>query len=111
MVKLQLKYLSFFFGLITILSFFNLIYSYYLNLYLNLNTYYYTLIASSVISIFFYKLKTASKKQSIFDKILTVFLGYVLLPLILSIPFYFSIYNLTFLNSYFESISGYLTGF
>ena len=112
MLKLQLKYLSFFFALITILSFFNLIYSYYLNLYLNLNTYYYTLIASSVISIVFYKLKTVSKKESIFDKILTVFLGYVLLPLILSIPFYFSIYNLTFLNSYFESISGFTsTGF
>ena len=112
MLKLQLKYLSFFFALIKILSFFNLIYSYYLNLYLNLNTYYYTLIASSVISIVFYKLKTVSKKESIFDKILTVFLGYVLLPLILSIPFYFSIYNLTFLNSYFESISGFTsTGF
>ena len=112
MLKLQLKYLSFCFALITILSFFKLIYSYYLNLYLNLNTYYYTLIASSVISIVFYKLKTVSKKESIFDKILTVFLGYVLLPLILSIPFYFSIYNLTFLNSYFESISGFTsTGF
>ena len=70
------------------------------------------MIASSVISIVFYKLKTVSKKESIFDKILTVFLGYVLLPLILSIPFYFSIYNLTFLNSYFESISGFTsTGF
>ena len=52
------------------------------------------------------------KKISIFDKILTVFFGYFLLPLILSIPFYFSIYNLTFLNSYFESISGFTsTGF
>ena len=112
MLKLQLKYLSFFFALITILSFFNLIYSYYLNLYLNLNTYYYTLIASSVISIVFFKLKIVSKKESILYKSLTVFLGYVLLPLILSIPFYFSIYNLTFLNSYFESISGFTsTGF
>ena len=35
-----------------------------------------------------------------------------MLPLILSIPFYFSIYNLTFLNSIFESISGFTsTGF
>jgi len=43
---------------------------------------------------------------------LTVFLGYILIPLILSIPFYFSIYNLTFLNSYFEAISGFTsTGF
>ena len=35
-----------------------------------------------------------------------------MLPLALSIPFYFSIYNLTFLNSFFESISGFTsTGF
>ena len=112
MFRLQIKYLSFFFGLISILSFFNLIYSYYLNLYLNLNTYYISLIVSLVISISFYKIKIPEKKLSIFDKILTVFVGYILLPLILSIPFYFSIYNLTFLNSFFESISGFTsTGF
>ena len=112
MFSLQIRYLSFFFGLISILSFFNIIYSYYLNLYLNLNTYYYSLIISFVISVIFYKLKIQSKKISIFDKILTVFLGYLLIPLILSIPFYFSIYNLTFLNSYFESVSGFTsTGF
>ncbi len=112
MIKLQLKYLSFFFGLISILSFFNIIYSYYLNLYLNLNTYYFSLIISLLISILFFKLKINEKKQSIFDKILTVLLGYILIPLILCIPFYFSIYNLTLLNSYFETVSGFTsTGF
>ena len=112
MLKLQLKYLSFFFGIISILSFFNIIYSYYLNLYLNLDTYYYSLISSLIISILFYKIKIIETKYSIFDKILTVFFGYILIPLILSVPFYFSIYNLTFLNSYFEAISGFTsTGF
>ena len=112
MLKLQLKYLSFFFGLISILSFFNIIYSYYLNLYLNLDTYYYSLFSSLIISVLFFKVKLIEKKQSIFDKILTVFLGYILIPLILAIPFYLSIYNLTFLNSYFEAISGFTsTGF
>ena len=39
-------------------------------------------------------------------------LSYILLPIILSLPFYFSIYNLTFLNSIFESVSGFTsTGF
>ena len=112
MIKLQLKYLSFFFGLISILSFFNIIYSYYFNLYLNLNTYYFSLIISLLLSILFFKLKANEKKQSIFDKILTVLLGYILIPLILCIPFYFSIYNLTLLNSYFETVSGFTsTGF
>ena len=112
MFNLQIKYLSFFFGLISVLSFFNIIYSYYLNLYLNLDTYYLTLMISLIISVLFYKIKTSEKKSSIFEKILTVFFGYLLIPLILSIPFYFSIYNLTFLNSFFESISGFTsTGF
>ena len=112
MLQFRVKYLSFFFGLISILSFFNIIYSYYFNLYLNLNTYYFSLISSSIISIIFYKIKASKNKPSIFEKILTVFLGYILLPLILSIPFYFSIYNLTFVNSLFETISGFTsTGF
>ena len=112
MFNLHLKYLSFFFGFISILSFFNIIYSYYLNLYLNLNTYYYSFAVSLIIAILFYKVKIPENKINIFKKILTVFLGYILLPLILSIPFYLSIYNLSFLDSFFETISGFTsTGF
>ena len=112
MFSIQIRYLSFFFGLISILSFFNIIYSYYLNLYLNLNTYYFSLFVSFVISLILYKSKLPEKKLSIFDKILTVFFGYILITLVLSLPFYLSIYNLTFLNSFFESISGFTsTGF
>jgi len=108
----RVKYLSFFFGLISVFSFFNIIYSYYFNLYLNLNTYYFSFISSFIIAILFYKIRSSDKKPSIFEKILIVFLGYILLPLILSIPFYFSIYNLTFLNALFESVSGFTsTGF
>ena len=111
MFKLQFRYLSFFIGLISILSFFNIIYSYYLNLYLNLNTYYYSFILSLIISILFFKLGKYQKKQTIFDKILTIFFGYLLLPLILSIPF-IQYLQLNLLNSYFEAISGFTsTGF
>ena len=112
MFILQIRYLSFFFGLASILSFFNIIYSYYLNLYLNLDTYYWCLLISLLITFIFYKIKAPDKKPNIFNKILTVFFGYLFLPVVLSIPFYFSIYNLTFLNSFFESISGFTsTGF
>ena len=112
MIGLQVRYLSIFFGLISVLSFFNIIYSFYLNLYLNLDTYYITLILSLILAIIFYKINIYEKKPSIFEKILTVFFGYITIPLILSIPFYLSIYNLTFLDSYFESISGFTsTGF
>ena len=108
----RVKYLSFFFGLISIFSFFNIIYSYYFNLYLNLNTYYFSFFSSFLIAILFYRLKSIDTKPTIFEKILTIFLGYFLLPLILSIPFYYSIYNLTFLNAFFETVSGFTsTGF
>ena len=110
---IKLIYLSIFCGIISILSFFNIIYSYYLNLYLNLNTYIWTFIVSIFLSILFYYAKNSyEKKITIYEKILTILLGYFLLPLIIAIPFYFSIYNLTFINSYFEAISGFTsTGF
>ena len=108
----RVKYLSFFFILVSVFSFFNIIYSYYFNLYLNLSTYYFSLFSSLIIGLLFYKIKEVDKKPSVFEKILTVFLGYILMPIILSLPFYFSIYNLSFLNSIFESVSGFTsTGF
>ena len=110
---IKLIYLSVFFGIISILSFLNIVYSYYLNLYLNLNTYIYTFLVSVTFTLIFYKFNSNDeKKTTIYEKILTILLGYFLLPLIIGIPFYFSIYNLTFVNSYFEAISGFTsTGF
>jgi len=109
----KLIYLSVFFAIVSILAFFNIVYSYYLNLYLNLNTYIYTLIVSIFLAILFYYIKSnEEKKITIYNKILTILLGYFLLPLVISIPFYFSIYNLTFVNAFFESVSGFTsTGF
>jgi len=110
---IKLIYLSVFCGIISILAFFNIIYSYYLNLYLNLNTYIYTFLISIVLTLIFYLIKNNDgKKTIIYEKILTILIGYFLLPLIIAVPFYFSIYNLTFINSYFEAISGFTsTGF
>ena len=110
---IKLIYLSVFCGIISILSFFNIVYSYYLNLYLNLNTYIYTFLISIFLTLIFYISKNNNeKKTTVYEKILTILTGYFLLPTIISIPFYFSIYNLTFINSYFEAISGFTsTGF
>ena len=110
---LKLIYLSVFCGIISMLSFFNIVYSYYLNLYLNLNTYIYTFLVSLILTILFYFIKNKKeKKTTIYEKIFTIVLGYFLLPLIISLPFYLSIYNLTLINSYFEAISGFTsTGF
>ena len=113
MTNIKLIYLSVFCGIISILSFFNIVYSYYLNLYLNLNTYVYTFLISIFLTLIFYIIKDKDeKKTTIYEKIITILVGYFLLPLIIAMPFYFSIYNITFINSYFEAISGFTsTGF
>ena len=108
----SLVYLGIFSLLISVLSFFNIIYSYYFNLYLNIDSYVYSLILSLIVGVVFLFKKKDNYKVSIYHKILTVILGYFLIPLILSIPFFFSIYNISFLDSYFETISGFTsTGF
>ena len=56
--------------------------------------------------------KKEENKITIYTKIIAVVIGYVVLPLVISIPYYFSIYNISFINCYFESISGFTsTGF
>ena len=108
----SLIYLGIFSLIISVLSFFNIIYSYYFNLYLNLDSYIYSLILSLLLGLIFLFKKKDNHKLSIYHKILTVISGYFVLPLIISIPFYFSNHNISFLDSYFESISGFTsTGF
>ena len=112
MSRFSLFYLSFFSLIISVLSFFNIIYSYYFNIYLNLNCYIYSLILSLIFGFSFFLVKKNKDKISVYQKILTVLAGYILLPIILAVPFYTSIYNISFLNSYFEAISGFTsTGF
>ncbi len=112
MSRFSLNYLGIFFILISILSFFNIINSYYFNLYLNIDTYIYTSLISSLIGVPFLIIKKIDKKITIYEKILIVIIGYIFLPLIISIPYYLSIYNISFLNCYFEAISGFTsTGF
>ena len=112
MSRFSLNYLGIFFILISTLSFFNIINSYYFNLYLNIDTYIYTSFISSLIGIPFLIIKKIDKKITIYEKILIVIIGYIFLPLIISIPYYLSIYNISFLDCYFEAISGFTsTGF
>ena len=98
--------------LISILSFINIIYSYYFNLYLNIDTYFYTLLFSLSFGVIFLFIKKKDLKINIYNKILTVIFGYLVIPIIISIPYYLSIYNISFLDCYFEAVSGFTsTGF
>tara|TARA_B100000029_G_scaffold213170_1_gene211181 strand:- start:41 stop:1447 length:1407 start_codon:yes stop_codon:yes gene_type:complete len=112
MIRFSLIYLSVFFYLISLFSFFNIIYSYYFNLYLNVDSYIYTLILSLIFGSLFIFNKKIENKVNIYKKIITVIIGYISLPIIISLPYYFGINNITFLNCYFEAISGFTsTGF
>ena len=112
MFSFQIYYLRFFIFLISILSFLNILYSYYFDLYLNVDSYFYTLLISLIPILSFIFLKKKEVKISIYTKIITVISGYILLPAIIALPYYFSIYNVSFMNSFFEAVSGFTsTGF
>ncbi len=113
MSRFSLIYIGCFLLILSIFSFFNIIYSYYFNIFLNVDIYTYVFFITLFLGLFacFYK-KIKLKKISIYQKILTVLFGYLFFPLIISLPFYFSINNISFINCYFEAISGFTsTGF
>ncbi len=112
MINFTHLYLGVFSLFISALSFLNILYCYYFKLFLNINNFIFIFIVSLLIgSIIFFKKKNL-KKVSIFQKILTVLVGYICLPILLSIPYYLIINNISFLDSYFEAISGFTsTGF
>jgi trk system potassium uptake protein TrkH len=65
----------------------------------------------SVAFIFFNK-KFLYVKLNFFEKLLIVIAGFFYFPLLISVPYYLSIYDISFINSYFEAISGFTsTGF
>ena len=113
MTKFSSIFISSFLFLISIFSFLNIIYSNYFDIFYNIENYVFTLIISIFLGcllLFFNKRNL--KKITLYEKIFTVLSGYILFPLIISIPYYFGIKNITLLNSYFEAVSGFTsTGF
>ena len=112
MLNFTQLYLGIFSIFISALSFLNIIYCYYFKLYLDINSFFFIFLATLIFgSIIFFKNKNI-KKVSIYQKILTVILGYLTLPIILSIPYYLIINNISVLDAYFEAVSGFTsTGF
>ena len=103
-------YLSLFCFPISLLSFINILYASYFDYFLSIDTYFITLIVSLLAGFsFFYFGKKSSKKISFIDQLILIISTYILTSILISIPFYLSNYQVTFLNSIFESISG-LTG-
>ena len=108
-----LKYFGIFFLIISFFSFFNIIYSYYFDLLNNLNNYILTFTLTLIIGLFLILFKKYKyEKINLFERILIVLIGYLILPMVISIPYYLSLDNIGIINCYFEAISGFTsTGF
>jgi trk system potassium uptake protein TrkH len=103
-------YLSFFCFPISFLAFINILYASYFDYFLSIDTYFIALFISlfAGLTLFYYG-KNSKKKISFFDQLMLVITAYLITSFLIAIPFYLSNYQVTFLNSIFESISG-LTG-
>ncbi len=111
---MNFKRISYYLGLycfpISVLAFINILYSSYFDYFLSINSYVITLFISLTIGlvlIFFGK--KSEKKINFIEQLLLIILVYLLISLLVALPFYLSNYQVTFLNSMFESISG-ITG-
>ena len=111
---MNFKSISYFLGLfcfpISFLAFINILYSSYFDYFLSIDSYFTTLLISLVIGIsFIYFGKNSQKKINYIEQLFLILAVYLLTAFLISIPFYLSNNQVTFLNSFFESISG-LTG-
>jgi len=108
--KSILFFLGIFSLLVSIFSVLNILYSVYLEFIIDLSSYIITFFISlSIGFLFFYIGRHHSKNFTLIDQIFFIVLIYFFLPLLISIPYFFSIYNIGLLDSYFESISGITT--
>jgi len=106
--------ISYYLGLscypITFLSFFNILYSSYFDHYLNIDSYFLTLVISFLFGTGFYWFsKSGEKNIKFYEKLILIFIIYFLISLLISIPYYFSSYQFSFIDSFFEAISGLTT--
>ena len=91
--------------LIVFFSIINLFYCFYFDFKINLEIYFYTLIISFLYYLITFRIKF-KKNFKTNNLILFAILGWTILPLIMSLPFWLGGYS-NFLNSYFETVSGF----
>ena len=111
---MNFKSISYYLGLscfpISILSFINILYSSYFDYFLSINSYILTLGVSFFFGLTLFLIgKKSIKRINYIEQLIFVVLVYLLISFLIALPFYFSNYQVTFLNSLFESISG-ITG-
>ena len=105
-----LFYLGIYSIFVSFFSFLNILYSIYFNFIIDINSYVISLTISLFVgSLFCLVGRRYSKNISLSDQIVLIISGFVFMPLLICIPYFLSIYDISLLNSYFESISGFTT--
>ena len=111
---MKFKSISFYLGLfcfpISFLSFINILYSSYFDFFLSLDAYLITLFISFILGsgLCFYG-KKSFRKINFIEQLILIILVYLLIGLLISLPFYLSNLQINFISAYFEAISG-MTG-
>ena len=111
---MNFKRISYYLGLfcfpISILAIINILYSSYFDYFLSINSYVTTLVISFVTgSALMIIGKKSERRINFIEQLLLIILVYFLTSFLVALPFYLSNYQVTFINSFFESISG-ITG-
>jgi len=114
MFRSTFLYLGIFTIFVSVFSLFNILFCYYFDNLINIQVYFGCLLVSLFLGIIFifYNKKFLNVKINFFEKLFLVISGFFYFPLLISMPYYLSIYDISFINSYFEAISGFTsTGF
>ena len=111
---MRIKPCLYFLGLscfpISIMSLINIFYSFYFDYLDNITSYIGTLFLSLFAGLIFFNIgKKERETINIYEQLFLIFLVYFLISFFILVPFYFSNYDVSFVDSYFESISG-ITG-
>ena len=106
-------YLGIYSMFISAFSLICILFSYYFIFLLNVKAYLTCFFVSLFFGLFFIYLRNKDvEKVNFFGKLLLVIIGYFYFPILIAIPYFLSVYDISFMNAYFESISGFSsTGF
>ena len=108
--KAILFFLGFYTLVVSLFSIINIFYSIYFDFIIGLNSYLITFSISLIVgSVFFFIGRHYNKDISLVDQIVFILLSFLLIPVLISIPYVLSIYDIGLLNAYFESVSGFTT--
>ena len=108
--KAIIFYLGLFLFPLSGLAFLNILYSTYFDYFLSIESYTITFFLTLIAGSFFcFYGKNALKKVSFYDQLVLIILVYFTSSIFISLPYYLSNYQITFVDAIFESFSGLTT--